>query len=100
MLEVVKKTKQKRSRLETIHVILTLSVEGIKKTHIMYRANLSHLQLEKYLEVLVSKQFLEKKNEFYVTTSLGLAFIEKFKEIQSLMGENNPINLSWRSTIS
>lgn len=95
----MKKTKQKRSRLETIYVILALSTEGIRKTHIMYRANLSHLQLEKYLEALIDKQLLKKENDFYVTTSQGIEFIEKFKEIQSLMGEKNSINLPWRSAM-
>ncbi|MDQ1280275.1 MAG: Winged helix-turn-helix, partial [Thermoproteota archaeon] len=52
------KINQKRSRLETVNVILILSVNGIKKTHIMYKANMSHGQLEKYLEMLVSKGLL------------------------------------------
>ena len=83
------KTNQKRSRLETVNVILSLSTNGIKKTHIMYKANMSHGQLEKYLEMLVSKGLLEKLAEFYNTTEKGLEFIKDFKKIQYLMEEDS-----------
>ena len=79
---------RKRSRLETIYTILTLSQQGIRKTHIMYRANLSHQQLVKYLEVLTTKNLLAEKEGFFVTTNQGLAFIDKFQEIQNIMDEN------------
>lgn len=78
-----------RSRLDILCVILTASINGIKKTHIMYRANLSHLQLEKFLDVLISTELLMKDGDCYKTTSKGLAFIEEFDKIQSLMGESN-----------
>ena len=77
----------RRSRLETINVILTISVHGIKKTHIMYRANLSYRQLEKYVELLVSKQLLAKQGDAYVTTDKGFAYIKEFRDIQALMSE-------------
>ncbi|MCW4039891.1 MAG: winged helix-turn-helix domain-containing protein [Candidatus Bathyarchaeota archaeon] len=79
---------RKRSRLETIYTILTLSQQGIRKTHIMYRANLSHQQLVKYLEVLTTKNLLAEKEGLFVTTNQGLAFIDKFQEIQNIMDEN------------
>lgn len=79
----------RRSRIDTLCDILTISTNGIKKTHILYRANLSHQQLEKFLEVLISKELLMKKSDSYQTTSKGLAFIEEFAKIQSLMGESN-----------
>ena len=81
------KLNRKRSRLETIYKILLLSQQGIRKTHIMYQANLSHQQLVKYLEVLLTKQLLSAKNGLYFTTDQGVAFIQKFHEIQSIMGE-------------
>jgi predicted transcriptional regulator len=82
------KLNRKRSRLETIYKILLLSQQGIRKTHIMYQANLSHQQLVKYLEVLLTKQLLSVKNGLYFTTDQGAAFIQKFNEIQSIMGEH------------
>ena len=78
-----------RCRIETLNIILTISIKGIKKTHIMHKANLSHKQLEKSLEVLTSKGLLLKDGDSYKTTDKGLAFIEEFAKIQSLMGERN-----------
>ena len=69
-----------------------LSVDGIKKTHIMYRANLSHRQLEKYLDLLINKTLLAKSEDGYLTTDRGLEFIEKFNEIRILMDENARAN--------
>ena len=79
---------RKRSRLETIYTILTLSQQGIRKTHIMYRANLSHQQLVKYLKVLTTKKLLAEKDSLYFTTNQGTAFVDKFQEIQNIMDEN------------
>ena len=80
----------KRNRLETLCTILTISVKGIKKTHILYKANLSHIQLEKFLEVLLSKELLIKeKDGLYYTTGKGQSFIEECEKIQSMLGENN-----------
>ncbi len=55
----------------------------------MYKANMSHGQLEKYLETLVSKGLLERLDEIYKTTEKGLEFIQDFKKIQYLMEEGN-----------
>ena len=64
----------------------------------MYKANLSHQGLEKFLEILTSKGLLMKDSDSYKTTSKGLEFINEFEKIQLLMGESrkqslNTINL-------
>ena len=79
----------RRNRIDTLCDILTISTNGIKKTHILYRANLSYRQLEKFLEVLISKELLMKEFDSYKTTSKGVAFIEECAKIQSLLGESN-----------
>jgi len=84
-----KKVDQKRNWLETVNVILTISTNGIKKTHIMYKANLSHQQLEKFLSIMVSKNLLKKRNYSFETTEKGLVFIEEFRKIECLLEENN-----------
>ncbi len=78
---------QKRNRFETMYIILKLCSGGSKKTHIMYRANLSHQQLEKYLSILFDKQLLEMKDASYATTQRGYLFIRKFDDLVNFMND-------------
>ena len=52
---------ERRNRLNIIYDILgVIQKKGeIKKTHIMYQANLSHNQLKLYLNELYKKKFIE-----------------------------------------
>jgi predicted transcriptional regulator len=76
-----------RSRYETIYTVLKIALRQIKKTHIMYSANLSYHQLTRYLHVLLRKRLITKQGTYYVTTAQGRMFIEKFTEIQTLLRE-------------
>ncbi len=65
----------------------------LKKTHIVYKANLTHSRLEGYLDFLLSKDLLiEEKNKkeiFYTITEKGLRFLgeaNKLKEISEAFG--------------
>ena len=84
---MAKEKQQKRSRFETIYTILKLCVKSTKKTHIMYRANLSHQQLEKYLNLLLERNLVAAGDDGYTTTPRGMNFIEKFNELQGIMNE-------------
>lgn len=81
-----KDNKMKRSRMDIIYAVLKVSTEGLKKTHIMYLANLSHRQLESSLELLITERLLEKDGDVYRTTAKGLQFIDGFSKVQSLVG--------------
>jgi hypothetical protein len=51
----------------------------IKPTHVLYRTNLSHPQLKKYLQLLVSMGFaqeLEKPSHSFVVTEKGRMFVQ------------------------
>lgn len=72
-----------------MHIILELAHQGILKTHIMYRANLSHDQLNKFLELLLAGQLLRQDENGYVTTARGREFVETFHEIQTILGEKH-----------
>lgn len=71
-----------RSKLDIIADILHVVIPGAKKTQIMYRANLSHTLLTKYLveireACLVSFQ---RRGRCYVLTSKGREFLETYKD--------------------
>jgi predicted transcriptional regulator len=94
---MARENQKKRSRFETMYIILRLCTKGLKKTHVMYKANLSHQQLEKYLEILMVRDLLAIKEGNYVTTPRGLTFIEKFNELTGFMNQENSRPQIYRS---
>lgn len=77
-----------RSRLGIVFVILSLCQgEPMKKTHILYKANMSSEQLQRYLTFLVDKGFLveEKGERRYRITSKGDLFIKEFQDLQKIL---------------
>jgi len=83
---------KRRNRLYIIAEILTIAKEGSLKTQIMYRANLSFAQLNEYLTFLIKIYLLKIHNEngknIYRTTAKGNKYLEKYKDIASLLGDN------------
>lgn len=75
-------TRRNRTRMEIVADILKVALPGTRKTHIMYGANLSFEQLEKYLKFLLKRGLLDnetKKGE-YKTTKTGMSYLREFKE--------------------
>ena len=80
---------RKRSRLDIITDMLSAIQTNkgeIKPTHLMYRSNMSHIQMNSYLDELVSREFIRKikKKEFdyIIMTDKGFGFLEKLKEMK------------------
>ena len=74
----------KRGKLEVIHDILKAIQDKdgrIKRTHVLYKANLSHQMLEEYLGDLLTKGFvlenMKKKTRFYSLTDKGHEFVNQ-----------------------
>lgn len=82
---MAREKQRKRSRFETMYTILKICSNGLKKTHVMYRANLSHQQLEKFLAILIERNLLAIESGIYVTSARGLVYIENFDELQRSM---------------
>ena len=72
--------------MDIIADILQSAKRGIKKTEIMFKADLNFIQLNRYLPLLLEKGLIVKINEqrTYKTTKKGLDFLEKYKELNLL----------------
>jgi predicted transcriptional regulator len=84
---------RKRSDIDIMANILSAAKRGSKKTHIMYECNLSHSQLQVYLQILSEMELLvshskkeEKKRSYFKTTSKGFKFLDAYRTLKRLMG--------------
>jgi len=65
--------------------ILEIAQDGVRKTTIMYKANLSFRQLQEYLKSLNEAGFLEKNQDVWQTTKDGLIVIKACELCHRLM---------------
>jgi predicted transcriptional regulator len=84
----------KRGRLEIMFAILSLcNNTPSKKTHVMYKCNLSFKQLDMYLKFLINLGFLRVVDEDnYLTTEKGREFIKGYQNIKSLFDPTTPFS--------
>lgn len=79
----------RRNRFHIMAEILNASKDGLTKTQIMYRANLSFAQLVNYVSLLCELNLLETikvdEKTIYKTTRKGKQFLQRFKEIKHLL---------------
>ncbi|MGD9130663.1 MAG: winged helix-turn-helix domain-containing protein [Candidatus Bathyarchaeota archaeon] len=83
---------RKRSDIDIMANILTVAKKGAKKTRIMYNCNLSHSQLQLYLQILREMELLTfyskkegAKQNYFETASKGLEFLDAYRALKSLM---------------
>jgi predicted transcriptional regulator len=84
-----------RSRFDIIATILKAANEGgARKTHIMYKCNLSFKQLHSYLQFLVEMGLLrsvvgnigaDENSVLFETTKKGEAFIKAYGNLNALL---------------
>lgn len=59
-----------------------------KPTHILYGANLSHVRLKNYLNILLEMDFVdeivEKEHTYFIITPKGYEFLKEFKKIEEI----------------
>jgi predicted transcriptional regulator len=73
-----------RRRFEIIGDILGVAEKNsVKKTKIMYVANLSHGLLEKYLAEAINLGFIRFNNDGYEITEKGKFFLEKYRDFSA-----------------
>jgi predicted transcriptional regulator len=85
-----------RTRVEILASILDVAHNGALKTHIMYKANLSHKQLERYLGFLLENGLLKKVTDpdyggdHYQVTEKGIEFLKDYSRLSAHLGAKTP----------
>jgi len=70
-----------RSKYNILMDILAQSLYGAKKTHILFKCNLSHRQLTRYLNDLHAKHMIENEAPFWRTTDKGITFMNHCQKV-------------------
>ena len=90
-------SRKRRDKLFIISEILEIAKDGVLKTQIMYRANLSFTQLNDYLGFMLETHLLEKIRQngkhIYKSTEKGLDFLERYHQIAELLRNENNNNI-------
>ncbi len=111
-MTMISERKNNRGKIQIMGDVLGLATSRIKKTHIMYRGNLSYEQVQLYLEELISKGLIaqdasspdgvvyrttEKGREFLLYYTHLVEFLEEEKEEEQPKVELNPpyVRRSW-----
>jgi len=82
---------QRRSSIEIIADMLKVGESGAGKTRLMYNANLSYSQIQKYLGFLLSHGFIDRievgnPSVTYQVTESGLKLLELIHDLQEMLG--------------
>lgn len=86
-----------RSRVEILYDIVSASKSSARKTHLMYKSNLSFKQLRLYLDFLVYRGLVQEKFDLqeegakvYTATPKGLEFLRLFEDLKGFLGILDP----------
>ncbi len=70
-----------RNSLDIVRDLLSVASIKTRKTRLMYQANLSFVQVEKYVHDLIERGLLSHDdNSFYLITKKGLEFLRLYDE--------------------
>jgi len=80
----------RRNDLDICADILQVARAGAKKTRIVYQANLNFKIVKGYLQRLIANGMLDPSPEgrLYMTTSVGVDFIERYRALVSPLKVN------------
>ena len=87
------KVNRRRSNIEIIAEMLKIGENGAGKTKIMYNANLSYSQIQKYLGYLISQGFVDKlqlgnPSVTYRVTESGQRLLNSINRVIEMLGLN------------
>lgn len=79
----------KRQSFAIASEMLYSAIGGVRKTHFVHSCNLSTKLCEKYIQLLLKKRFLEKKEDQFKTTEKGIQFLKTYKRVEHLWSVKN-----------
>ncbi|MEM3642095.1 MAG: winged helix-turn-helix domain-containing protein [Candidatus Bathyarchaeia archaeon] len=82
--------RHRRGEIQILMDILTLSLKGVKATHLMYKANLSYSTLHRYLSAalkqgLIKKICVDDGSIMYCITEKGKLLLERLKDVKYVL---------------
>ena len=81
LLKNKRAVNKNRGRLDIVRDVLSIASVTVRKTRIMYGANLSFVQLEKYLKLLQGNGLLEHDGDSgYLVTEKGIKFLQLYDD--------------------
>ena len=92
------RVNRRRSDIEIIADMLKVGENGAGKTEIMYSANMSYRQIQKYLGYLMGQGYIDKMkmgnpSVTYQVTDSGLKLLQLIDRIKEMMGLDDNYNL-------
>ena len=94
---MVSERKNNRGKIQIMADILYLCTSGIKKTHIMYKANLSYEQIHYYLNNLLSTglilQDISDGSILYRITEKGREYLRYYYQLTELVREEEHVEI-------
>ncbi len=92
------RVNKRRSDVEIIADMLEVGENGAGKTEIMYSANMSYSQIQKYLGYLLAHGFIDKMKMgnpavTYQVTNSGLRLLQLISSLKEMLGLDDSDNL-------
>ena len=88
---IASERKNNRGKVQIMGDVLALGTSGIRKTHIMYKANLSYEQVHLYLGELIGKRLIAQDvspdGVIYRTTEKGREFLLYYTRLVEFLEE-------------
>ncbi|HKZ61911.1 MAG TPA: winged helix-turn-helix domain-containing protein [Nitrososphaera sp.] len=83
--------KNNRGKTQIMGDVLALATSGIRKTHIMYKGNLSYEQVHLYLSELIGRRLIaqdvSQEGVVYRTTDKGREFLFYYNHLTEFLEE-------------
>ena len=73
----------RRNELDITADILNAAKIGLRKTRLVYSANLNFKQANRYISMLRENGLLRIKDRIYTTTKKGTEFLENYSRVRS-----------------